>query len=99
VYWHIDYFTTHSAFKIERVIIYPQIETECLLNKGIQEYFHSQYLFPGLGSSDCVSGCQSHMQYINSESKNLVSRWIDLHSDLNPVILEVEKFHDRKKYA
>ncbi|MCK5454718.1 MAG: GIY-YIG nuclease family protein [Calditrichia bacterium] len=99
VYWHIDYFTTHPAFSMENIIIYPEIETECLINQGFHRFFDSIYLFPGLGSGDCLNGCRSHMQYMKNLSGKLLSEWIELHSALNPVILSMSEFKDRTIYA
>jgi Uri superfamily endonuclease len=99
VYWHIDYFTTHPAFSIEHIIIYPEIETECLLNQDFHMHFNSLYVYPGLGSGDCVNGCHCHMQFLKKISGDLFSKWIELHSALNPIILMQNDLKDRKRYA
>jgi len=92
VYWHIDYFTTHPAFCIENIIVYPEIDTECLINKDFQRFFNSKIVHPGLGSGDCINGCKSHLQYIENLSGEFLSTWIETYASINPIILPTGEF-------
>ena len=99
LYWHIDYFTNHPAISMDQIIIFPQVDAECMINKDFQRFFNSHDLYPGLGSGDCVESCKSHMQFMPTMTEKLIHRWIKLHSDKNPVILTRNDFIDRNTDA
>jgi Uri superfamily endonuclease len=55
--WHVDYLLAAPHVRITGVKL-TRLE-ECALNRGTP----GAVLFPGLGSSDCRSGCRSHLKY------------------------------------
>jgi sugar fermentation stimulation protein A len=91
LYWHIDYFTSHPDFEIQNVIVYPEIDTECQINQDFHSFFDSDMEYPGLGSGDCINNCTSHMQYLKDLSAELLSRWIEKYSTINPIWLQLNK--------
>ena len=99
VYWHIDYFTSHPGFEIEKIIIYPDIESECQINQDFHSFFNSNMVYLGLGSGDCIHSCNSHMQYLADLSGQLLSRWIETHSLINPILIELTELKRRNFYA
>ena len=99
VYWHIDYFTTHAAIEIVKVIVYPEIDSECQINQDFHRFFNSNMVYPGLGSGDCIHSCISHVQYLTDLSGKLLSRWIEKNFSVNPILLELTKFKGRNIYA
>jgi len=61
-FWHIDYLTTHEIILWKDILIFPQNEIdECFLVKLIRDFAHP---FKNFGSSDCKSGCGSHLHYL-----------------------------------
>jgi Uri superfamily endonuclease len=55
--WHVDYLLAEPHVRITAV----KMSTlgECALNRRTRGFV----LFPGFGSSDCRSGCGSHLKY------------------------------------
>ena len=62
VRWHIDYLTTHPGCDLEDVLAFvdPAI-TECELLRVVAAATGATAPVPGLGSSDCRSGCPAHL--------------------------------------
>ncbi len=56
--WHIDYLLVRPEAEIVNVI--RSTQPECALNTAIP----GRVLVPGFGSSDCRSGCGSHLKYL-----------------------------------
>lgn len=65
--WHIDYLLADP--KVSIVGVKRSIQEECTLNQRSR----GKVLVPGFGSSDCQSGCGSHLRYFG-----------DLQYSLNP---------------
>lgn len=59
--WHIDYLLNHPATQIIQVRFSSDVE--CFLNQQVD----GQILIAGFGSSDCRSGCGSHLKYCDDE--------------------------------
>ncbi len=56
--WHIDYLLARPGVSIERVMRFDA--DECPLNQAVA----GRIPVPGMGASDCRSGCGSHLKYI-----------------------------------
>lgn len=55
--WHVDYLLAEPHVRITAVKM--STSGECTLNRRTR----GVVLFPGFGSSDCRSGCRSHLKY------------------------------------
>ncbi len=64
LHWHIDYLTTRSEIKLERIFIFPNAtkENECKLVSNLANIFHLEYPLIGFGNSDC-NNCKSHLLF------------------------------------
>ena len=72
--WHIDYLTSQPEVEIKSVnIISENPEKECEINKSIEMLPGSIIPLKGFGSSDCQSGCTSHLVMVESFPKILSS--------------------------
>lgn len=61
-HWHIDYLLEHAQIKSHR--IFPSSKkNECALNKKIKKIKDAKIIIEKFGSSDCKSGCKSHLIY------------------------------------
>ncbi len=58
--WHIDYVLAAPGVRVVGVKL--SRARECALNRRTR----GAVLFPGLGASDCRSGCGSHLKYLGS---------------------------------
>ena len=64
LHWHIDYFLTSPRVRIRHVFIQPgHKRSECKINLQLKKSSLAKVLIPGFGSSDCNSGCISHLLY------------------------------------
>jgi Uri superfamily endonuclease len=60
--WHIDFLTSRPEVKIQSVTIISQDPNkECKVNQDIEKLAGSVIPINGFGSSDCMSGCKSHL--------------------------------------
>lgn len=59
--WHIDWLLASSGVRVVSVV--RSGEAECTLNQKIKGII----LVPGFGSSDCRSGCGSHLRYLGEK--------------------------------
>jgi len=67
-HWHIDYLTSASGVKIIKAIVHEcKAEKECEINKIVCNLPGAGIPIPGFGSSDCQSGCQSHLVYFRKK--------------------------------
>ncbi len=61
--WHIDYLIASDACQILEVRTFHQSECSlCQQTKG-------SIIVPGFGSSDCTSGCVSHLKYLGDAAR------------------------------
>lgn len=61
-HWHIDYLLTLPEARITKVILYPAAPgQECRQNQCIAARPGATVIFKGFGTSDCKSGCGSHL--------------------------------------
>ncbi len=61
--WHIDYLTSHPAFQIIKVQVYPSPEREeCVRNMQVEAQAFSEIPMKRFGSSDCRT-CPAHLFY------------------------------------
>lgn len=58
LHWHIDYLLAAPGAKITRVVLADN--PECALNRSTRGVI----VVPGFGSSDCGSGCGSHLKLV-----------------------------------
>jgi Uri superfamily endonuclease len=58
LHWHIDYLLAAPGAKITRVVLSD--ESECAVNRGTRGVI----VVAGFGSSDCRSGCGSHLKLV-----------------------------------
>ncbi len=66
--WHIDYLTSVPGVKLIKAIIHKsKAERECEINKMICKLSGAKILISGFGSSDCQSGCESHLVYFREK--------------------------------
>ncbi len=62
-HWHIDYLLAHRSARIVAVIMVAgELLSECRLNQAVMSLARAR--IPGFGSSDCRSGCGSHLAYL-----------------------------------
>ncbi|MEI7429725.1 MAG: GIY-YIG nuclease family protein [Betaproteobacteria bacterium] len=63
MHWHIDYLLAAKGVCVSEVLCYA--EAECVVNQQTQ----GEIVIAGFGSSDCRSGCCSHLKrLINRDS-------------------------------
>jgi len=91
VYWHIDYFTTHPAFQLKHLIIYPETDAECKINQEFQHFFNARLLYPGLGSGDCKNKCGAHMQFMQNLPGKAINQWLLTQSGFKPLIFSANQ--------
>jgi Uri superfamily endonuclease len=58
LHWHIDFLLNDKNSKIIEVQKFD--EEECILNQKAT----GEIIVAGFGSSDCKSGCKSHLKYL-----------------------------------
>lgn len=63
-HWHIDYLLRCPETRVKDVLVYSSPLQECRINRGLLKLDEAQVVFKGFGSSDCVSGCASHLLYL-----------------------------------
>jgi sugar fermentation stimulation protein A len=64
LHWHIDYLLTNRFSVVELCKVYPATERrECIIMKKVQKLKRGRILIERFGSSDCRSGCGSHLIY------------------------------------
>jgi Uri superfamily endonuclease len=65
--WHIDYLTSSPDVIVQSVTIISQDPNkECEVNQAIEKLAGSVIPKNGFGSSDCRSGCKSHLVKVES---------------------------------
>ena len=56
MHWHIDYLLSAPGVRVCEVL--RHVDTECVVNQRTR----GEIVVPGFGSSDCKSGCSSHLK-------------------------------------
>ena len=70
--WHIDYLLSSGESEIEAVLALPsRRRLECEVNQHLISLLRPETPIPGFGSSDCISGCKSHLLYFGVEDNLL----------------------------
>ena len=70
--WHIDYLLSSVKSEIEAVLALPsRRRLECEVNQHLISLLRPETPIPGFGSSDCISGCKSHLLYFGMEDNLL----------------------------
>lgn len=63
-HWHIDHLLSCREARVQELLIYPgAAQAECRHNQRIARLPGAKAVVAGFGSSDCVSGCLSHLVY------------------------------------
>jgi Uri superfamily endonuclease len=72
LHWHIDRLTVSNAVK-PRYVIWAATSSkhECSVSKGLSSVPYAQPV-PGFGSSDCASGCESHLYLLNAPPVKII---------------------------
>ena len=64
MHWHIDHLLTAPDAQIKKIILYPAAPgQECRKNKRIAAQPGAEVILKNFGTSDCKSGCPSHLLY------------------------------------
>lgn len=59
-YWHIDHLLPYT--RVEKIFYVNSIwPVECIWSQALASLLDAQLPAPGFGSSDCKSGCKSHL--------------------------------------
>ena len=67
-HWHIDHLLASQHASITTLILVTDMKmSECEINQRVMRLAGGN--IPAFGSSDCPSGCGSHLAYFGSESK------------------------------
>jgi len=70
--WHIDYLLSSGESEIEAILALPsRRRLECEVNQHLISLLRPETPIPGFGSSDCISGCKSHLLYFGVEDNLL----------------------------
>jgi Uri superfamily endonuclease len=89
--WHIDYLTSHPAFRlVAAVYVLSDERLECTVNGSICRNFQVQPVLPQLGSTDC--NCQAHLlRFARQLTKSQVTKkLIRLYSEFGqPCVYEL----------
>jgi len=68
--WHIDFLLADEDVKVVSVLIFPTEERmECEVNRYFKSELNGEVVVPNFGSSDCRSGCGSHLLYLGNDKK------------------------------
>jgi len=71
--WHIDYLLCDPSVELVGAIYaLSERRLECELSKTIAQHPASRVIVRGFGSSDCTSGCPSHLYKIELEIHDLL---------------------------
>jgi len=90
-HWHIDQITSFKHASISFVVFSEtEQKMECAVNKSIAASAQAEAPVPGFGSSDCRSGCRSHLLFLGQKSS--FPKIVRAHrlAKLNPKALEVK---------
>ena len=64
--WHIDYFLETDETKLKAAVFtITNLSCECVISKKLINLEKAQIILRRFGSSDCKSGCQSHLSFFN----------------------------------
>ncbi|UCD72654.1 MAG: GIY-YIG nuclease family protein [Candidatus Bathyarchaeota archaeon] len=92
VHWHIDQITNSKHATVPFVVFSRTSQREeCKVNQSIAEIAQSRVPVPGFGSSDCRSGCESHLLFLgDGEIVPIVVKAFK-NQGLIPKVLEVKR--------
>jgi Uri superfamily endonuclease len=61
-HWHIDYLLESDVSRVKAVLFAETSDTiECTVSRAVATLEGAEIVVKGFGSSDCHSGCQSHL--------------------------------------
>jgi Uri superfamily endonuclease len=62
IHWHIDHLLALPEARVKKIITYPSApHQECRQNQRIAARAGAAVILPNFGSTDCKSGCASHL--------------------------------------
>ena len=62
IHWHIDHLLTLPAARVKKIVVYPPApHQECRQNQRIAARAGATVILHNFGSTDCKSGCASHL--------------------------------------
>ncbi|RJS85779.1 GIY-YIG nuclease family protein [Candidatus Bathyarchaeota archaeon] len=77
--WHIDYLLRNGESEIEAVLaLLSRRRLECEVNQHLISLLRPKMPILGFGSSDCISGCKSHLLYFGKRD-NLLSEMAEIY--------------------
>jgi len=70
-FWHIDYLlAAPSARLLGAIVSAAQAEQECFVHQQTGKRLGAESLVLGFGSSDCKSGCESHLWFVRTAMRD-----------------------------
>lgn len=90
VHWHIDQITNSEHASVFLIVFSKTSQKEeCGVNQAITEIARGEVPVPGFGSSDCRSGCESHLIFL--KDKEIIPTIVEAYRNqgLTPKVLEV----------
>jgi Uri superfamily endonuclease len=76
IHWHIDHLLTLPDARVRQIILYPPASgQECRQNKRIAARPGAAVILKKFGSSDCKSGCVSHLLYFAKDFARQGNHW------------------------
>lgn len=70
--WHVDQLTSNPSARVVGIVFARTTLRECVLTPKL-ESLGFEHPFPGFGSSDCASGCRSHLLRGESRGKQVLN--------------------------
>jgi len=85
LHWHIDYLLHSPNASIIKICYAETNERfECKILKSIKKQSKKfQFIIKNFGSSDCKSGCNSHLLYINEDLDKITNYIIEAYKNNN----------------
>ena len=90
VHWHIDQITNSKHASVFLIVFSKTSQKEeCRVNQAITEIAQGEAPVPGFGSSDCRSGCESHLLFLKDREAIPTIGEAFKNQGLTPKVLEV----------
>jgi Uri superfamily endonuclease len=95
-HWHIDQITNSKHTSVFLIVFSKTSQREeCRVNHAIAETSQGEAPIPGFGSSDCRSGCQSHLLFLKEKEVTPIIVEAFKRHGLTPKVLEIGKEKDQ----
>jgi len=96
LHWHIDYLTTHPAFRLESILIYPECEQECRINQETAKFTGATFPLIGFGNGDCSAGCVAHLWFHREPILARLTEWATTNSICYGVMWNLQEINHQK---